>query len=130
MNDADYDYLFGFLRSRNKKAKDKLEIQQKTADLALVRQRRQMAVKQMETEEYKKQAEEAKVFTAQKEAAAAEVKLKGANAMTTLTYVGLAIGGLVLVSGIGTMVYLLTNRHKTKLKTTKVVNAVHAVPTR
>jgi hypothetical protein len=125
LNDVDYDYLFGFLRSR-----DKLDIQQKTADLALSIQKRQMAVKQIEAEELKKQAEEARVFTAQKEAATAEAKLKGTNAMTTLTYVGLAIGGLVLIGGIGTMVYLLNKQNKTKLKPTKIVKAASAAPVR
>jgi hypothetical protein len=130
LNDVDYDYLFGFLRSRDKKTKDKLDIQQKTADLALSIQKRQMAVKQIEAEELKKQAEEARVFTAQKEAATAEAKLKGTNAMTTLTYVGLAIGGLVLIGGIGTMVYLLNKQNKTKLKPTKIVKAASAAPVR
>jgi hypothetical protein len=89
-----------------------------------------MAVKQIEAEELKKQAEEARVFTAQKEAATAEAKLKGTNAMTTLTYVGLAIGGLVLIGGIGTMVYLLNKQNKTKLKPTKIVKAASAAPVR
>jgi hypothetical protein len=121
LNDADYDYLFGFLRSRDKKAKDKLDIQQKTANLSLSIQKKIMAAKQIEAEELKKQAEEARVFTAQKEAATAEAKLKGTNAMTSLTYVGLAIGGLILIGGVGAMVYFFSKQKSTNSKPIKLV---------
>ena len=124
--DEDYDYLFGFLRSKDKKKKDALEIQQKQANVQLTMQRQLQAKQQIAAEASKAKAEEARAFAAQKQAEKAAVQLQGAHAMKNLTYLGFAIGAIVIIGGVAMTIYMIKQGKKSALIAAKVAKAKQA----
>jgi hypothetical protein len=106
--EEEYDlFLGGIFKSKHKKKKEKLDIKQRDATLNLTQKQNKIAEAKAQAELFKAQAEQMRAVTAQKLAEKAETQLQGAKASTQLKYVGIAIGGIVVIGGIALAVYVV-----------------------
>ena len=118
--DSHYDpFLGGIFKSKHKKKKQKLDIKQRDASLSLTNKQNKIAEAKAQAELFKAQAEQMRAVTAQKLAEKAETQLQGAKASTQLKYVGMAIGGIVVIGGVALAVYLVKQNKNTTINAAK-----------
>lgn len=119
--DSHYDpFLGGIFKSKHKKKKEKLDIKQRDANLSLTNRQNKIAEAKAQSELFKAQAEQMRAVTAQKLAEKADTQLKGAKASTQLKYVGMAIGGIVVIGGVALAVYLVKQSKNLPAKSAKL----------
>ena len=107
-NGDQYDlFLGGLFKSKHKKKKEKLDIQQRDANLNLTNRQNKIAEAKAQAEVFRAQAEQMKALAAQKLAQKADTQLKGARATTQLKYVGIAIAAIVVIGGVALAVYMV-----------------------
>jgi len=119
--EEEYDlFLGGIFKSKHKKKKEKLDIQQRDATLNLTNKQNRIAAARAQAEIFKAQAEQMRAVTAQKLAEKADTQLQGAKASTQLKYVGIAIAGIVVIGGVAMAIYLVKQSKNTALKTKNI----------
>ncbi len=119
--DSQYDpFLGGIFKSKHKKKKEKLDIQQRDANLNLTNKQNKIADAKAQAELFKAQAEQMRVVTAQKLAEKAETQLQGAKASTQLKYVGIVIAGIVVIGGVALALYMIKQSKNTLLNSAKL----------
>jgi hypothetical protein len=119
--DSHYDpFLGGIFKSKHKKKKEKLDIKQRDANLSLTNRQNKIAEAKAQSELFKAQAEQMRAVTARKLAEKAETQLQGAKASTQLKYVGMAIGGIVVIGGVALAVYLVKQNKNIPYNSTKL----------
>lgn len=115
-DDNQYDpFLGGLFKSKHKKKKEKLDIQQRETTLNLTNTQNQIAAAKAQSEVFKAQAEQMRALAARKLAEKADTQLKGAKATTNLKYIGLGVAAIVLVGGIALIGMIMKQGKKSAL---------------
>lgn len=109
-----YDHLFGFLKSKNKKKKEKLDIKQRESNIALTAQQNAIARAKAQAEVHRAEAEKMKAIAAMKQAEKAQVQLKGAEANNHIRYIVAGVAVLLLVGGAYVVAQMVKQGKKSK----------------
>jgi len=115
-----YDYLF---KSKYKKDKEKLDLKQKQSTLDLTRLKNEKEKAQTESEKHNAIAAKARAETAQIQAAKALEQMKGAKAMTGLTYLAYGFGAFLMIGAVVGVVLMVKQGKKSALIAAKIAKA-------